>query len=456
MAARFPEESTLEDLYHQQQHLTNSDEGYDVTFADEQLDTNDMTCVICLFILREPHQAVPCGHRFCCGCIEKVRKQKGEKAPLLCPIDRLEITATFPDAGRKREILNLEVKCTNIESNSPSTSCNWVGELRKLQEHVEKQCDHTLIYCHLQCGVKVYRSNANFHLQNDCPKNLKDCKYSIIGCPFKGNDKRLSTHLSTGFDHHLFLQVLRQSEDVDAKNKSLDEMEMKFRTQVQDMEKRMIAQSEQMKNSFQKQIAELKQEHETKTDQMMAQSKSQEEIIKTLQNDVTEKSKRISSLEIFSVAPKCPFAYVIDNATEELQNARERNTILYSDSFYCLHGYKARLKIHLDGITGVPVTKGTHLAVYFQLLQGPFDDKLQWPMPFGFITLSLSINEGPKGIAKQKILRHTESDEVRQYFVKPVKRAGVHRGFRKFLALKELPEVIDNDKIKFEIDVTPC
>ena len=26
---------------------------------------------------------------------------------------------------------------------------------------------------------------VNSHLQNDCPKNLKDCKYSIIGCPFK-------------------------------------------------------------------------------------------------------------------------------------------------------------------------------------------------------------------------------------------------------------------------------
>ena len=49
-----------------------SDGGYDVEFVDETLDTDDISCVICLFILRDPVQAVPCGHRFCKKCIAKV------------------------------------------------------------------------------------------------------------------------------------------------------------------------------------------------------------------------------------------------------------------------------------------------------------------------------------------------------------------------------------------------
>ena len=34
----------------------------------------------------------------------------------------------FPDKGKKREILNMRVKCTNI-----SDGCSWSNELRELQ-----------------------------------------------------------------------------------------------------------------------------------------------------------------------------------------------------------------------------------------------------------------------------------------------------------------------------------
>jgi len=48
-------------------------EGYDVKFVDENVETEDISCVICLHVLREPMQAVPCGHRFCKFCIEKMK-----------------------------------------------------------------------------------------------------------------------------------------------------------------------------------------------------------------------------------------------------------------------------------------------------------------------------------------------------------------------------------------------
>ena len=46
--------------------------GYDVEFVNKE--PNDMTCCICLFVLKEPMQAEECGHRFCKMCVEKLQK----------------------------------------------------------------------------------------------------------------------------------------------------------------------------------------------------------------------------------------------------------------------------------------------------------------------------------------------------------------------------------------------
>jgi len=48
--------------------------GFDVEFAEQISSRGSITCNICLFILNEPFQAVPCGHRFCKNCIEKYKK----------------------------------------------------------------------------------------------------------------------------------------------------------------------------------------------------------------------------------------------------------------------------------------------------------------------------------------------------------------------------------------------
>ena len=50
--------------------INDNSVGYDVELIDESIRVN-ITCIICLLILKEPVQAAPCGHRFCGGCIEK-------------------------------------------------------------------------------------------------------------------------------------------------------------------------------------------------------------------------------------------------------------------------------------------------------------------------------------------------------------------------------------------------
>ena len=47
--------------------------GYDVEFVKDYSDDN-VTCSICLFILRQPLQAIECGHRFCKSCVADLKK----------------------------------------------------------------------------------------------------------------------------------------------------------------------------------------------------------------------------------------------------------------------------------------------------------------------------------------------------------------------------------------------
>ena len=148
------------------------------------------------------------------------------------------------------------------------------------------------------------------------------------------------------------------------------------------------------------------------------------------------------------------YTFIVENARDELRVARERNKTLYSGSFFCLSGYKARLKINLNGTPAADVSsKDTHLSVYFQLLQGPFDEKLQWPMPFGSITFTLQINENPE-IKKQRSIRYTENEQVKSFYTKPEKTTGGSRGFGKFMELKQIPAEIQKDILKFTVDVS--
>ena len=60
----------MEDLYGD----VNDVYGYDVEFVNAPEDIDQITCIICLCILKEPIQAL-CGHRFCRKCFEKINNR---------------------------------------------------------------------------------------------------------------------------------------------------------------------------------------------------------------------------------------------------------------------------------------------------------------------------------------------------------------------------------------------
>jgi len=72
----------------------------------------------------------------------------------------------------------------------------------------------------------------------------------------------------------------------------------------------------------------------------------QDNEIRKLKNEQTEREMQIKN---YIIAPKVPFSYVIENAKQKFQSAKAHNTILYSETFFCLSGYKARMKIYPNG-----------------------------------------------------------------------------------------------------------
>ena len=53
--------------------MTKTKGGYDVKFVENA--PKNITCCICLLVLREPMQAEECGHRFCKACIEELKQR---------------------------------------------------------------------------------------------------------------------------------------------------------------------------------------------------------------------------------------------------------------------------------------------------------------------------------------------------------------------------------------------
>jgi len=175
----------------------------------------------------------------------------------------------------------------------------------------------------------------------------------------------------------------------------------------------------------------------------------QDHEIRKLKNQQAEREMQIKN---YIIALKAPFSYVIRNAKQEFQSAKAHNTILYSETFFCLSGYKARMKIYLNGC---PTPSGDYnsaknkfISVFFQVMQGPFDDVLKWPMPFQTISLSLEMNGN---LAKHRIIKSTESEEVKSHFVKPTKEAGRLRGYYRFLSLGAVTNDFKFDSIKFVV-----
>ncbi len=79
-----------------------------------------------------------------------------------------------------REIQSLKVKCTNLKNG-----CQWVGELRHVDEHL-KTCDYVKLPCPNECisiyqrvikATQLFRKDLQKHFEDECPRRQYSCPH---------------------------------------------------------------------------------------------------------------------------------------------------------------------------------------------------------------------------------------------------------------------------------------
>ena len=149
--------------------------GYDCDFVESPAD--DLLCKICHYPARDPVLAVCCGHSFCSYCLERY-KQSIVIDHSSCPYCRKEKFQTVPDKRTERHVLNLKVFCPH-----KCRGCEWVGELRSMANHINKNCNDntgcpfTELQCSNGCGVVMQRRLVEGHLKSECELREVKCEY---------------------------------------------------------------------------------------------------------------------------------------------------------------------------------------------------------------------------------------------------------------------------------------
>jgi len=175
-----PRCETLQQQQRQQQEvnstLSGKCEGYDCEFIErpKELQTE---CPICLAILREPFQVTCCGYSFCRTCFERIQTDMKS-----CPTCNEAKFNAFPNKGLRLSLEAFRVRCVHRKSG-----CEWTGELRELDRHLNINlkpelsgrligCEFAAVAC-THCCEYFQRRYVHAHQTDSCPQRPFSCDY---------------------------------------------------------------------------------------------------------------------------------------------------------------------------------------------------------------------------------------------------------------------------------------
>ncbi|XP_019614397.1 PREDICTED: TNF receptor-associated factor 2-like [Branchiostoma belcheri] len=387
----------------------------------------------------------------------------------------------FADVAFSRQVLSLTVRC-----NFRSDGCDWKGELRDLQEHLEsctyrdmvhmacgqaggkkarkeeavskiKKCKHCTkevpsremvlhhesclavpVNCPNSCGLKdVPRSQLPQHLdpvRGNCPQSVLPCPFKPAGCTFQAKRPEMNKHLKVLPQYHLGL-LCQKINDI---HQTLAKHEGQMRAQAA----KVAEQNERIQN----QNALLTSQHQRvksqngKLESLTVKVCNQSEKIELLQTEllrkeaiIAEQMKKIKELEVTSYDGT--LLWRINNFSQRHQEAANKQVpSIYSPPFYTSRfGYKMCIQIFANG---GGETRGTHMSIYFHILKHRYDSVLQWPFPHN-ITFTL-LDQSDDSNKAEHISHTLVPDATAPNYQRPTSSMSEGRGFHKFVSLEKL------------------
>ena len=227
--------------------------GYDNDFVDPV--SPKLECPVCLLPFFNPYLLDCCGIKICGPCVQMVQNQ--EKP---CPLCKQDFNSLI-DKATHREVLDLKVFCSNRTSG-----CDWKGELRYLEKHVNKECGWVEVECSYGCGGRYPRHKLKNHEQDECSERPLEVSLTSM-------DRKMSARIE-----------------------ALEEKQMKQEELVKALESRLVEKEEEITK-----LRLMIEEKQTKDGDLL-----QEMEAKLLQNgeDIVAMKAKIKELEMKNVEKK--------------------------------------------------------------------------------------------------------------------------------------------------------
>uniref|UniRef100_A0A7M5UG47 Uncharacterized protein n=1 Tax=Clytia hemisphaerica TaxID=252671 RepID=A0A7M5UG47_9CNID len=387
--------------------MTNKTGGYDVEFVHEDIYSNYSTCSICLLVLREPMQAQDCGHRFCKSCL--VGLKKCENDDYICPEDRSSMKL-FSDKGREREILGILVKCTNNKSGG-----EWKNELRQLEDH-QLECGYEETKCVItSCSKRVQRRMLDLHHATECIYRFTTCLYcteEYMHCDEEDHMLECEEFLLC-CDYCTEAKIPRKKMDGHISNDCVKvPHSCPFKT---------IGCHEKLLSG------ELAKHNPSSIENHLLLALNQinrqnEKIIKLQEN--LQKANRSQNNALIELRSSSVFSQV---HVFKIQNFAQ--SLSFKEYFYSPHGYKFKTWTTLNGESDI--------SLWFQTVQSPFDDALEWPMKLEYLRCVI-INKRLKG--KLPRIMWNGTDDMNSLILKPPHMTSV--GWNRFIRSPKLASMM--------------
>lgn len=326
----------------------------DIEFVNPVPPELEVSCSICLDVLKEPQLTQCCGHHFCLSCLVKVQK---DNKP--CPLCKESNVKGVLNKGLQRTINGLKIYCP-----MKSRGCSWQGEVRGLPDHLQKgsregECIYVAVFCANGCRQKIERNVLKKHENEDCPKRPT-------------------------FDP---IEVTRRLQELIEDNEELQTTVDRLKKVNDTNEKQITHLITQMKTCF-AEITLLKQQMfavaDDDKDRLSKLMKKTDDVPLVVPELPTPDTKvpKYSNPSMPLPQRVVPYEFEYNNYERRCQHPE----LWFCRPFYThMGGYKMCVRVAPQGLGH---GERTHVSVHSYLMKGEYDDMQVWPFR-GAITIQL-------------------------------------------------------------------
>ena len=330
-----------------------------------------------------------------------------------------------------------ELEFKSSQSDSDHRSLNSTANICSKKQ--DSPINVHQVPCVNRCGKAIDCNRLEDHIAYDCPLTVVDCTFKHAGCEVRLPRKDMPIHLAHAVVYHLSKQTAAYEERLkllEAENERLalrckrleaKHEELEHHVSLSHVLKTLPRDINQYDEDFYVNTASLPHNQPLHNPYLCA-------------SQPIGKSAVLTPVSIAEASVR-PVTLTMMNFEQHQQN----NDDWVSQPFYThSQGYKMCLRVTANGQGS---GKGTHITVAVYLMNGEFDDQLEWPFK-GDITIQL-LNQQEDGEDHTRIIHQAQGERGDASGAEKFISAW---GINKFKAHNELyPMYVKHDSLNFRI-----